>query len=287
MNCPTLQACRAVTVCALLAALASCAGSSREGVPPNDPKIVSSVVTTGNWHIMTKSEAVPGNVSAIMGELTTTDNEVTGTVQIWVSGCFMPDYAIRVSGHNNDGTLTLSASAFGQLIRLTTTLAPNGGSMSGTYAITGGCAGGDYGTLVGFAVPDLSGNWTGALMSYYYGERTKSIKAMNLSQRPTSRGDGWFEISGTAELSDSSCFTLASVKGAIIGRVLVLELTNASNSAEWLRIVAHTNDVGTQAGTGAKPLTGWIIGSDNHYIFFGGECDSDEGTLILTKSQMP
>ncbi len=253
-------------------------GPSPQPEPPAQPQ---SQRLADNWHIMTASEHVPGNVSALMGALTEIDGSITGTVQIWVSACFYPDNAIHVKGSLSDGQVTLTGSTFGQTFELTATLSPDHQRMEGRYTIAGGCADGDFGTLIGLRIPDLSGTWTGSMQSYYPGEPAKQITSMTLTQSRHDRGDGWFEVTGTATLA-MSCFTHASVRGAVIGRELVLELVDAEHPERYVRIVGHTNDLGTQAGEGAKPLTGWIMGGDNHYIFLFG-CD-DEGIPFLSKA---
>ena len=247
---------------------------------PVVPPLAVAASLTGNWHIMLQSEKMPSEVVAFMGGLTSDSDLVSGTVQMW-GKCFYYDHPTFVQGYHKEGALTLTGSVYGQLVKLTGQLDRALTNLTGRYTIEGGCTGSDSGTLIGMRVPDLSGLWSGTLISWF--SPPSKVASLQLYQASVGRGDGWFDIEGTARFTDTGCFENGTVKGKVMGRILILEVTSTTSS-DWLRIVAHTNDFGTQAGDGARPLTGWIMGSDNHYIYFGGMCDSDEGTLFIRRT---
>jgi len=67
---------------------------------------------------------------------------------------------VTLTGAITGNSLTITSGAVnGQVISFTGT--PTSTTLSGTYTITVGCAGGDHGNVSAFKVPSVTGNWTG------------------------------------------------------------------------------------------------------------------------------
>jgi hypothetical protein len=139
--------------------LAGCGGnpSSNDSGGGSTPRL-----TSGNWSLSAKSSVVPGTTVYLGGSLNQAGSAVSGNLHVVGSDCYDLTVPISVTGSLNGTRLTItSASSNGQVI--TANLVSSGKSVSGTYSILGGCAGGDKGSVSGTWVPPISGTWAGTL----------------------------------------------------------------------------------------------------------------------------
>ena len=111
-----------------------------------------SVNITGNWQLNT------GSGVTIAGSFTQLGSAVNAAVQVGGSNCFDPLVTLGVTGTVSGNNISLtSMSVGGQIITITGSFTGDG--LAGTYAIDGGCASGDEGTLTGLRVPVINGTW--------------------------------------------------------------------------------------------------------------------------------
>lgn len=114
----------------------------------------------------TQSQVVPGNQTTVGGPLATdSSGHVSGILHILdaQTGCFnVFNDAVFAGTINSQGQLTATANVAGQAITVNAQVSADGKTItSGTYAIAGGCAGGDHGTLSGSQVQQFTGTYTG------------------------------------------------------------------------------------------------------------------------------
>lgn len=225
---------------------ASCGGSTTTTSDKLKPASI-----TGNWHLMGDSTTEPFDVILLTGLLRqTSGNAVQGQMLAQGSRCtaFLP---VFVSGENSGNSVHLSTNTMGAKVTIDASLTAAG--MNGTYSMSGECGDGTRGTLVGIWVPSINGTWTGRLMSDY-GSPDQLITSMSLTQSSEPGSDGWYRVSGTATAGG----TTYSVEGELSGRLLNLYFKYGSYPDPFLTVRVHLNDAATQAGYGARPLTGWV-----------------------------
>lgn len=186
---------------AFLAITLGCGGSST-------PIQTKPPILSGNFGMTATSQAGPISFQ-LGGPLQSSGGSVSGTINIdsSTSTCFDFFTALTFTGTlSPTGQLSLTSSSYvGQVFNLTGTVSADGMTISsGTYSITGGCAGGDHGTLAGFQVPLVNGTYTGTFSA---GGSTINISAA-LSQG-TING---FLLGGTFTFTNASSCSLTSYK---------------------------------------------------------------------------
>lgn len=263
-----------------LAFAASCGGGG--GTSHTDP-IPNYTSITGNWELVTTSGISSNQPSLVGGSIISNGGTVTGivhvapTTDIFGTGCFNLYDNVALSGTidtNNNVTLT-SASINGQVIAATLTVTPDGNAMQGTYTISGGCAGGDHGTIAGLRFPDVSGTWSGSVKSSTT-NITQSLSG-TLTQTTGANANGIFPISGTVNFPGSACFTSAQTVAPsstdlgsfALGGVVVLQLRttdSVTNAQVEIYVVAFITDHAAKTMSVAE------------YDVYGGTCDGDYGT---------
>lgn len=245
--------------------LVSCGGSTT-----STSEIPVPISLSGNWHLMGNSTTEPLDVILLTGALTHSSNSIQGLMIAQASRCtaFLP---VPVSGTYSGNSVHLSTITMGSTVNIDATLTAAG--MNGTYSMSGECGGGTQGTLVGIWVPSINGNWTGRLMSDY-GSPDQLITSMSLTQSAEPGTDGWYRVNGTATL-DGITYRL---EGELSGRLLNLYFKYGPYPDPFVTIRVHLNDTATQAGYGAKPLTGWVpeFGSDWYTAMDGGDARLDK-----------
>lgn len=254
-----------------------CSGIGSCTVAVNSPLSVTAVFgstgsagLTGNWEFNTASTAVPGVTSEVQGSIVQAGYSITGVLHVLASSCFDANTNMSVTGSITGSSVTITSSPVaGQVVSFTGTA--TGTTLNGTYSISGGCAGGDHGTITGFEVPSLSGSWTGSFTSFS-GPSTNVTVAVSQGSPFT---DGSFALSGTATFQGSTCFASGTITpgaitspsgSSIIGTFLWVEI-NTSNG-----LVVFTGDV-NQAGSQVSGV----------YQVYGGSCNNDAGTGTLNR----
>jgi hypothetical protein len=115
----------------------------------------------------------------------------------------------------------------------------DGGSLTGTYSISGGCSSGDGGSVTGVRVPSLTGSWTGTID----GNNSETVSAsVTQASSPgpqignygvTVNGDT-YAFYGTVQFTGNQCLgafsgtipddtDLSIVQGNEVGVTLLLE----------------------------------------------------------------
>ena len=101
------------------------------------------------------------------------------------------------------------------------------GEFIGTYAINGGCAGGDKGNVTGVIVSSLAGNWAGDLTS----ETGDTNRLTVTLAQGAANSEGIFGLSGTAFFEVGTCFKSAKITSGTfpsgsytVGRDVSLEI---------------------------------------------------------------
>ena len=256
---------RILAVVILACFMPGCGDGSGPGSTPNP-----DAITAGNWSFNTLSSPTDGHLISIGGVLSASGATLSGTMAVDLSVCsFNPQTA--VTGTVSESSFTLkSASIDGQVITIQGTMA-NSKSLVGTYSISGGCADGERGSIVGVYVPPLTGTW----------RATESVNGsdvvitLNLTQQ-TAADHGFFHVSGTASYSGSPCAlsgtinsNLSFVTGNVVG------------------IFVNTSEVG--GGSGQLMYAG---GLDDPAIansfsslegVLSGSCTSSTDLLVFTK----
>ena len=132
--------------------------------PPPPPAQGQSI--SGGWQLSTTSTAEMPALT-IAGNLNQSGSSVTGAVHVAGGSCFDQQNVIGLTGTLTDGNVSLtSASVDGQVITFTGSISSKANfpdALTGTYAITGGCANGDQGNVTGYSVGAFNGSWYGNL----------------------------------------------------------------------------------------------------------------------------
>jgi hypothetical protein len=136
-------------------------------------------------------------------------------VHINGSNCFDPLSTIGLTGTLTGSDLSLTATSLdGQVTTLTGTISDNTftathlpGEFVGTYAINGGCAGGDKGNVTGVKISSMAGNWAGDLTSET-GDTNRLV--VSLAQGAAT-SEGIFSLTGSAGFEVGTCFKSAKI----------------------------------------------------------------------------
>lgn len=227
----------------------------------------------GNWQFSMTS-TVSGASLSIGGSISPSGSSVSGAVHINGSKCFDPLSTARLTGTLTGSDLSLTATSLdGQVTTLTGTISDNTftathlpGEFIGTYAISGGCAGGDKGNVTGVIEPSLTGNWAGDFTS-----ATGDINRLTVTlAQGAATSEGIFALSGTAFFEIGTCFKSANIRSGTfpsgsytVGRDVSLEIETDNG----VIVLLGTSDNG-----------GLIRGN---YTLAGSSCEPD-GTAYLS-----
>jgi hypothetical protein len=168
-----------------------------------------------NWQFSLTSNVSGAPPLTISGSISPSGSSVSGAVHINGSNCFDSLSTVDLTGSLTGSDLSLTATSVdGQVTTLTGMISDNTfttthvpGEFIGTYAINGGCAGGDKGNVTGVKISSLSRSWAGDFTSET-GDINRLWVALNQGA-PTS--EGIFPLSGTAGFEVGTCFTSARI----------------------------------------------------------------------------
>jgi hypothetical protein len=248
----------------ILILLCGCGGGNQIG-GPGPTASAQSLNIVGNWSFSATS-AVSGTLPmTFAGSIDQSGSSVRGTVHVDGSNCYAQLTAVGLTGKLNGNTIFLnSVSVVGQVITFTGHITKN--AFSGTYTITGGCAGGDSGTVLGGKIPTLSNSFSGTFATSQ-GETFDATADLAQGSRPGTEGS--YAITGTATFR-RSCFSSGTLTpGAfpsgsfIIGKSVALVMNTGNGILSFL----GTEDPNKPEISGA-------------YTVSGGNCDQ-AGTAIL------
>jgi hypothetical protein len=231
-----------------------------------------TTLTPGNWSVTATSSNSEVGTFKVGGNLTQSGNALSGSMYVVGSMCFDVSQPVAFTGtvSGTDVTLT-SADVNGQVFSVTAT-STDSSTLSGTYTVTGGCAGSDSGTATASAVLSISGTWSGPVI----GAGGPSVTlSMTLAQGTVASSDGSFPLTGTLTYSGSSC----SVSGTI---------TNGFVAGSY--ILVNANTVETDASDGSIFYNQVLLDSSSHphnmtgpYEVGSGLCAGDLQELTLNK----
>jgi hypothetical protein len=210
----------------------------------------SFFLTQGNWAFSATSSSGPPFV--IGGNVTQSGQVVSGTVHISGSTCFDVSEAISISGTLNGSSLVLQVpSSSGQEITVTGTATTN--SVSGNYSVAGGCANGDSGTVMGNAVPSISGTWTGPINESGGAGETLSIA---LTQAATASADGSFALTGTVTYANSTCSKSGTITAGSLAGTFITELDVQTLESDDSQGSFTYSNVNLNSSTAPTSMTG-------------------------------
>lgn len=170
-----------------------------------------------------------------------------------------------------------SASVNGGVTTITTTI-NNGTNMGGTYLSVGGpvssvfhdtFCNGDQGSIYGTQVPDVSGNWTGALANWAPDPVTANVGptgdlvnvTLSLQQASTPNLDGSFSLSGNLAIDGLPCYSsggsLDSTRSFIQGDLVTITFVTAGSTIQLMGSLANpavATQMGAPLGNGSLGL---------------------------------
>jgi hypothetical protein len=219
----------------ILVVLVGCGAGGRASGPASGPASGSTPPASdpvNNWQFSTTS-TVPGMPPlAIAGSISVSGSSANGAVHVTGSNCFDPLTAMDLTGTLTGTNISLtSTSVVGQVTTLTGTFNDPGGSQpgqfTGTYAINGGCAGGDQGNVTGVTAYPKGGFWAGNLTS-----ATGDINRLTVTlAQGSATSEGTFGLTGPALFEVGTCFTSATIVSGtfpsgsyVLGNSVTLEI---------------------------------------------------------------
>ena len=250
----------------VLCVLLGCSGVTNVSNPP-----ATYLSVTGDWGLTATSTVVANSTFPVGVDLTSNQGSVSGIAHL-SSSCYPIATNVPLTGTiDTSGNIALTSSSVnGQVLTVTGKTSTGADFTSGTYAVAGGCAAGDKGTVAGSEVPAVTGTYTGTVKSV--SGPSVGVTAL-LTQTVTPDANGFLHLSGTAAFTGSPCFTQTTIATPatdtnILGLYLAANFTSSNPSA-----VIET--VGSISADG-KTLT-------ISYQVVGGACagDTGSGSLVL------
>jgi hypothetical protein len=183
-------------------------------------------LTQGNWSVTATSTAAAQAVAPtflIGGNLTQNKSTVSGAMYIVGSLCFPASQQIAITGTVKDKNVTLTTASFQSQVITVTATGTDPSTLTGTYAVVGGCDDGDKGTVAAVAMPSITGTWNGTLAPG--SDRPLGVAAVglsvNLTQAATASADGTFALTGTVTYTNSSCSLSGTIdSGSLAGQYI-------------------------------------------------------------------
>jgi hypothetical protein len=211
--------------------------SGTSGTPVNP-------TATGNWQIALTATSGAEPFPSLSGYIKDDESdtaapspfttaEMTSTAS---SGCFIGRNSIFLFGNIAGAQLPLhSSSTNGQVLSVNATLDSSSSTMTGTYAIAGGCADGAAGSVSGFRINTISGTYSGEID----GPTVSQTLQLVVQQNAYGNGNGYFELTGNAVITGISCFgtgTLVPYTSLITGNAIQLTASTTDPSGAQLLI---------------------------------------------------
>lgn len=231
-----------------------------------------TTLTSGNWSVTAISSNPAVGTIHVGGNLTQSGSALSGSMYVVGSMCFDVSEPVSFTGTVSGSQVTLtSADVNGQVFSLTAT-STSSTAISGTYTITGGCAGGDSGSAVASAVPSISGTWNGPVIGAGGPSVTLSV---TLAQDAIASADGSFPLTGTLTYTGSSCSASGTITTAFVAGTYILLNANTVETDSSDGSVFY-NQVLLDSSSNPLNMTGtYEVGS--------GLCVGDLQELTLTK----
>lgn len=242
---------------------AGCGGSGSVPTGNTTPLAPQYPSIAGNWSLTAASQVFVQN-TLIGGYISNAGGSVSGTLHLLNSPCYSLTTDVPVSGTiTTAGIFSVTSSQVaGQTISVSGVI--SGGTLSsGSYAITGGCANGDKGTVAGYIVPPFTNSYSGTFVS---DSTSIGVTVTTTQSGPTS--DGTYQVSGSATFSGSPCFSSGTITASAIAGGYIDVTITASNGGVIEFIGEITDSTGKT-----------IVGS---YDVTAGLCVGNSGTGSLS-----
>lgn len=269
--------------------LSGCNGGILPGGPSSIPTVTSPastpasqpqpLVISGNWQLNTTSTTGKAPVS-IGGSLVESSGSVTGIMRVQDPTCFVQPVTINLTGTLSGSDISLtSAPVGGEIETVTGTITNDTDSgqvtLSGSYAINGGCRDGDSGSVAGIQLyisNSLQGTFTSSSGQMF------SVSGGGIYQNGTTPNtDGSFGLTGSATLNTPCLMATTITPGTLASGSFIM--------GDTVGIEFSTSNGTTLTFTGTLDLNSYdaIYDSyeiDGSYTVSGGAC-ADTGTAAL------
>ena len=260
-NWPCLLRLTLVTT-SLVWALSGCGGNiTKAAGTPVAP--VDYLFLTGNWVFTATSTAGPAPFTTLVG-FVNEQSENPGTYDIATAAlqaqpattCYVDAVTVPLQGSVVGTAVSLSSfSVNGQYLNITGTKDASSTHLTGTYAVSKGCAKGAKGNITGTRLDSLTGVYSGA-----FGANTPSeTMQLTLSQDAQGTGDGRFFVSGTAAVNGVSCFTsatLSATSGYVLGNIATLAFATNEPSGSTLTVTGTFDQAASMLTAQTVQVTG-------------------------------
>jgi hypothetical protein len=223
----------------------------------------------GNWQF-SLTPVVPGTPAlTIAGSISQSGGSLSGAVHIDGSNCFDFPTTVGLTGTVGSGNVSLTSTSFrDQVLTLTGTITNN--TFTGTFAIDGGCADGEHGSIAGTNVPTIGNILNGTFTTS--GGDAFDVSA-EIAQSSNASVDGTFPITGTATFQKSCLNSGPLMSGTFPSGSYIL--------GKSVALLIHVGS-GTLAYLGTEDLSkGQISGT---YTVFGGTCDQTGSAVWVVSS---
>lgn len=222
-------------------------GCATSGNSPSTPPVDTSGYLTGNWQAAVTG-ATGSPVTAFAGSVTETTStsdagQYTMALLQFQGPCFIASPLLPMQGNIKAAAVGLdSYTVNGQAVHIAATANSAGTSMTGTYSVQGGCAGGATGNFSATRYAALTGTFAGTV-AVAGAAGNKAV--LSLTQGTDSTGSGTFLLTGTLTLAGTGCSLNAtaatSMANAVRGSQAALTL-NASDGSGGVATISGTFD---------------------------------------------
>jgi hypothetical protein len=209
----------------------------------------------------------------IAGSLNKSGTSVSGAVHVGGSSCFDQLNVINLTGTLTDGNISLtSESVEGQVFTFAGSITVKTNfpdTLTGTYAVNGGCANGDQGNVTGYSVGGFGGSWYGNLTTAGGADINWGTNQLGQLGGPSPQGSfgliGAFNFQGACFSSGNLTPGTYPTPSFHLGTSVVLNIPTDNGTIAFV-------------GTAGPDQGGLIVGT---YTVTGGSCEST-GTGYLS-----
>jgi len=248
----------------LLTVVSGCGGSSGGTIGGGSQTYPT---LTGNWMAASDS-SLTNSIYELGGYMTNTGGSVTATLHAvpFLSSCFPSTDEIPFTGTvTTTGSISMTSTEVASQVISVTGTTVNGSLLSGSYKITGGCAGGDSGSLIGLVEPSYSGAYSGTFQTG--APSPVSVSVTMIQSGPDA--DGTYSLSGTVNFSGTSCFTTGTI-------------TSSTAYGGFIQFTVNTDQDGVLQFTGFSAATPQAITIEALYQVTAGLCSGETGDGSLS-----
>lgn len=241
---------------ALLSLVIGCGAIIIPGVPQGTTTTYGSL--TGDWVFQITPTSGNTPFTSLAGYIdqassSGTSSSLTAAFQAQSpASCY--DGATLVPFYGDIQTTSVSLNSFdvnAQFMTITATKNSAGTSLTGTYAINGGCANGAAGNVTGTRYAAMNGT--------YSGTAGPGAVQLTLAESTTGTGSGTFLITGSATFAGVSCFTsgtLSGTAGSILGNVATLNFTTNEASQSTIQVKGTIDPLASVFTVSSMQVTG-------------------------------